>query len=78
MQSARQKQGKNTHPNHDSCHCPTAAMVPSSWQPHVQQLDNMLRDKSMLLKLENISLFLLFISYFKAQCIINASSTRLA
>jgi hypothetical protein len=31
-----------------------AAMVPSSRHHHIQQLANMLHDKSMLLKLENV------------------------
>jgi hypothetical protein len=51
MQLARQKLGKNTHPNHGGRHCPMAAMVPSPQHHSIQQLANMLRDKSMLLKL---------------------------
>ena len=70
MQLARQKVGKkHTHPNHGGRHCPTAAMVPSSRHCHIQQLANMLRGKSMLLKLENIIVFL-FSSYFKARRIV--------
>jgi hypothetical protein len=47
-------------------------MVPSPWHRHIQQLGYMLRNKSMLLKLENIIVFnIVFISYFKAQCIID-------
>jgi hypothetical protein len=42
---------KNTHPNHGGRHCPMAAMVPSPRHCHIQQLANMLRDKSMSLKL---------------------------
>jgi hypothetical protein len=48
MQLARQKLGKKTHPNHGGCHCPTVAMVPSSWHHHIQQLANMLCDKSVV------------------------------
>jgi hypothetical protein len=54
MQLARQKLGKKTHSNHGRCHHPTAAMVPSSQHRRIQQLANMLYNKSMLLKLENI------------------------
>jgi hypothetical protein len=47
-----------------------ATMVPSPRRRHIQQLANMLRDKSMSLKLENIFVFtIVFISYFKARCI---------
>jgi hypothetical protein len=56
-QLARQKLAKKTHPNHGGRYCPMAAMVPSSWHRHIQQLANMLGDKSMLLKLENIIVF---------------------
>jgi hypothetical protein len=56
---SRQKLGIKTPFNHDSRHCPTTAtMVPSLWHHRIQQLANMLRDKSMPLKLENI-MFLL-------------------
>ncbi len=51
---ARQKLGKKIHPNYGGRHPPTAAMVPSPWHRHIEQLANMLRDKSMSLKLENI------------------------
>jgi hypothetical protein len=37
-----------------------AAMVPSSRHRHVQQLANMLRDKSMALKLDNIIVFIIY------------------
>ncbi len=57
MQLARQKLGKKTPPNHGGRHHPAAAMVPSSRHHHKQQLANMLRDKSMLLKLKNIIVF---------------------
>ncbi len=53
-QFARQKLGKKIHPNHGGRQCPMAAMVPSPWHRHIQQLANMLRGKSMLLKQENI------------------------
>ncbi len=58
---ARQKLGKNTHPNHGGSRCPMTAMVPSPRHRHIQQLANMLRDKSMLLKLENIIVFTMYI-----------------
>jgi hypothetical protein len=37
-----------------------AAMVPSSQHRHIQQLANMLRDRSMSLKLENIIVFTIY------------------
>jgi hypothetical protein len=46
--SARQKLGKKAHPNHGNHHCPMAAMVPSSRHYHIQQLANMLRNKSVV------------------------------
>jgi hypothetical protein len=70
---ARQKLGKKTHPNHGDRHRPTAAMVPSSWHCHIKQLANMLRNKSMLLKLENNIVFTIY-ELFKAQRIIKALS----
>jgi hypothetical protein len=59
---ARQKLSKKTHPNHGGCHRPTATMVPSFRHHHVQQqqLANMLYDKSMLLKLDNIIVFTIY------------------
>jgi hypothetical protein len=49
-----------------------AAMVPSLQHRHIQQLANMLHDKSVV-KTRKILLFLyVFISYFKAQSIIHA------
>jgi hypothetical protein len=60
MQLARQKLGKKTHPSHGGRHRPTAAMVPSSRHRLIQQLANMLRNKSMLLKLENILVFTIY------------------
>jgi hypothetical protein len=38
-----------------------AAMLPSPRHRHIQQLANMLRDKSMLLKLENIIVFTMYL-----------------
>jgi hypothetical protein len=61
MQLARQKLGKNTHPNHGGCHCLMAAMVPSPRHHPVQQSANMLCDRSMSLKLENIIVFTLYL-----------------
>jgi hypothetical protein len=58
---ARQKLGKNTHPNHGGCHCLMAAMVPSPRHCRIQQLANMLHDKSMLLKLENIIVLTMYL-----------------
>ena len=50
-----------------------AAMVLSPWHRCIQQLANMLKDKSMLLKLVNIIVFtIVFISYFKARRIVDA------
>jgi hypothetical protein len=48
-----------THPNHGGRHCPMAAMVPSP--RHQQQSANMLRDKNMLLRLENIIVFTMYL-----------------
>jgi hypothetical protein len=60
-QLARWKLGKkHTHPNHGGRHRPMAAMVPSPWHQPIQQLANMLRDKSMSLKLENIIVFTIY------------------
>ncbi len=59
-QLARRKLGKKKHPNHGCRHCPMATMVPSSQHRHVQQLADMLRDKSMLLKLENMIVFTIY------------------
>ncbi len=69
---ARQKLGKKINPNHGGCHCPMAAMVPSPQHCCIQQLANMLHDKSMLLKLENIIIFTTYYScYFKARRIVD-------
>ncbi len=53
-QLVRRKLGKKTHPNHGGHRRPTAAMVPFSRHRDIWQSANMLRDKSMLLKIENI------------------------
>jgi hypothetical protein len=60
-QLARRKLGKNTHPNHGGRLCPMTTMVPSPRHHRIQQLANMLRDKSMLLKLENIIVFTVYL-----------------
>ncbi len=59
-QLARQKLGENTHPKHGGRHCPMAAMVPSPRHCRIQQLANMLGDKSISLKLENIIVFTMY------------------
>jgi hypothetical protein len=72
MQVARRKLGKKTHPNHGGHHCLMGAMVPSPRHCRIEQLANMLRKKSMPLKLENIIVFYnVFIIHFKARRIIN-------
>jgi hypothetical protein len=60
MQLARQKLGKKNS-NHGGGHCPTDAMVPPSWHCCKQQLANMLHNKSMLLKLENIIVLTMYL-----------------
>jgi hypothetical protein len=52
--------GKKKHPNHGGCHGPTASMVPSHRHRRIQQVANMLLDKSKLLKLENIIAFTIY------------------
>ncbi len=54
------KLGKKTHPNHGGHRRPTAAMLPSLRHRHIKQLANMLCDKSMLLKLENIITYTIY------------------
>jgi hypothetical protein len=61
MRLARRKLAKKTRSNHGGCHCPIDAMVPFPWHRCIQQLANMLRDKSMLLKLENIIVFTMYL-----------------
>ncbi len=72
MRLARWKLGKNTHPNHGGCHCSMAAMVPSPWHRLIQQLAIMLRDKSVIKTREYYCFYYVFISYFKAWCIVKA------
>jgi hypothetical protein len=60
-QLARRKIDKKTHPNHGSRRRPTAAMVPSPRHRRIQQLANMLHDKSLMLKLENIIVFTMYL-----------------
>ncbi len=72
MQLARWKLAKKTSPNHDGCHCPMAAMVPSSRHHHIQQLAIMLRQVCVIKTRKYYCLYYVFISYFKAQCIVDA------
>jgi hypothetical protein len=51
---------KKTHPHHGGRRCPTAVMVPCPWHCQSQQSANMMRSKSMLLKLEDIIVFIIF------------------
>jgi hypothetical protein len=60
------------HPNHGGQRCPMVAMVHSLQHRCILQLANMLCN-TMSLKLENI-IVLLFISYLKAQRIVNMPS----
>jgi hypothetical protein len=60
-QLARQKLAIKTHTNHGSYHCPMAAMVLSPRHHRIQQLANMLHDKSMSLKLENTIVFTMYL-----------------
>jgi hypothetical protein len=57
---ARQKLGKKTHPHHGGRRCPTAAMVPRPRRRRTQQSANMMRNKSMSLKLEDIMVFTIY------------------
>jgi hypothetical protein len=45
-----------------------AAMVPSPWHHRIQQLANMLRNKSMSLKLENIIVFSMYLLAISTTC----------
>ena len=74
-QLARCKLVKKTHPNHGGRRRPTAAMVPRPRRRRTQQSANMISDKSVLFKVEDV-IFLLFISYVMARHVIEASSTR--
>ncbi len=68
---ARQKLGKKTHPNHGGRHRHMAAMVPPPRRRCIHQSANILCDKSMSLKLKNIIVLLLFISYVKSRRIVD-------
>ncbi len=72
MQLARQKLGKNTHPIHGGRHCPMAAMAPSPRHRRVQQFANMLRNKPVVKTREYYCFYYVFISFFKAQRIVDA------
>jgi hypothetical protein len=74
-QLARPNLGKKTHSNHGSRRCPMATMVPSPRHCHIQHLANMLRNKSVLLKLDNI---IVVTMYLLAILRHNASSMRRA
>jgi hypothetical protein len=56
-QLARQKLGKKIHPNHGDRQRPTAAMVTPPRRRVIRQSPNMIRDKSMLLKLDSNVVF---------------------
>jgi hypothetical protein len=71
-QLTRRKLGKKIHPDHGGRHRPTAAMTTPPRRRVVRQSSNTMCDKSMSLKLENIYIFLLFISYSKALRIVDA------
>jgi hypothetical protein len=75
IQLARQKLGKSTHSNHGGRHCQMATMVPSPWHHCIKQLANILCNKSMLLKIENI---IVFTMYLLANVRHKASSMRRA
>ncbi len=58
---AMRKLGKNnTHPHHGGRRRHTAAMVPRAWHRRTQQSANMMRDKSMSLKLEDTFVFTIY------------------
>jgi hypothetical protein len=48
-----------------------AAMVPSPWHRRIQQLANMLHDKSVVKTREYYCFYHVFISYFKARHIVD-------
>ncbi len=60
-QLASRKLGKKTHTNHGGRRCHMAATVPTPRHRRIQQLANMLCVKSMLLKLENIIVFTMYL-----------------
>ena len=49
-----------THPNHGSRRRPTAAMAPRPRRRRAQQSTNMIVDKSMLLKVEDLIVFTIY------------------
>jgi hypothetical protein len=49
-----------THPNHGARRRPTAAMVPRPRRRRTQQSTNMIVDKSMLLKVEDLIVFTIY------------------
>jgi hypothetical protein len=59
-QLIRQKLGKKIHPNHGGRQRPSAAMVTPPRRQVIRQSSNMMRDKSMPLKLENIFVFTIY------------------
>ncbi len=61
MRLAWQKLAKSTLPNHGGRHCPMITMVPFPRHRRIQQSANMLHNKSMLLKLENIIVFAMYL-----------------
>jgi hypothetical protein len=72
MQLARRKLGKNTHPNYGGCHILMAAMAPSLALPHTTSSQHAARQVHVVKKREYYCFYYVFISYFKARCIINA------
>jgi hypothetical protein len=75
-QLTRRKLGKIIHPNHGGRQRPTAAMVTPPWRLVIRQSSNTMCDKSMSIKLENIIVFTLFISYAKALRIVDARAEQ--
>jgi hypothetical protein len=53
-------QKNKTLPDHDGHHRPTAAMVPRPRRRRTQQSTNMIVDKSMLLKVEDLIVFTIY------------------
>ena len=56
-QLTRRKLGKKIHPDHGGRQRPTAAMVTPPRRRIIRQSPNMIRDKSMSLKLDNIIVY---------------------
>ncbi len=70
---ARQKLGKNTHPNHGGRHWPMAAMVPSPLAPPHKTISQHAAQQVYVTKTrEYYCFYYVFISYFKARHIVNA------